>query len=61
MKIKTLDQLLDEKYGKKGSAARDRFEADSIAFRLGVMLKEARMEANVYSVRCMPCWMCFAV
>jgi ribosome-binding protein aMBF1 (putative translation factor) len=47
MKIKTLDQLLDEKYGKKGSAARDRFEADSIAFRLGVMLKEARMEANL--------------
>ncbi len=47
MKIKTLDQLLDEKYGKKGTAARDRFEADSIAFRLGVMLKEARMEANL--------------
>ncbi|MFC4875102.1 helix-turn-helix domain-containing protein [Negadavirga shengliensis] len=45
--VKTFDQLLDEKYGKKGSAERDRFDADSLAFRLGVMLKEARIEANL--------------
>lgn len=45
--IKTLDQLLDEKYGKKGSVDRDQFDADSLAFRLGVMLKEARIEANL--------------
>lgn len=45
--IKTLDQLLDEKYGKKGNPKRDRFDADSLAFRLGVMLKEARVEANL--------------
>ncbi|TVR77314.1 MAG: XRE family transcriptional regulator [Chitinophagaceae bacterium] len=45
--IKTLNQLLDEKYGKKGSAKRDQYDADSLAFRLGVMLKEARIEANL--------------
>ena len=45
--VKTFDQLLDEKYGKKGNADRDQFDADSLAFRLGVMLKEARIEANL--------------
>ena len=45
--VKTFDQLLDEKYGKKGSSERDRFDADSLAFRLGIMLKEARVEANL--------------
>lgn len=45
--IKTFDQLLDEKYGKKGSPDRELFDADSLAFRLGVMLKEARVEANL--------------
>lgn len=46
-KIKTFNQLLDEKYGQKGSETRDQFESDSLAFRLGVMLKEARVEANM--------------
>ena len=46
-KVKTFDQLLDEKYGKKGSAERDQFDTDSLAFRLGAMLKEARVEANL--------------
>ena len=45
--VKTFDQLLDEKYGKKGSTERDQFDTDSLAFRLGVMLKEARVEANL--------------
>ena len=45
--VKTFDQLLEEKYGKKGNADRDHFDADSLAFRLGVMLKEARVEANL--------------
>lgn len=31
--IKTFDQLLDEKYGKKGTIERDQFDADSLAFR----------------------------
>jgi len=45
--VKTFDQLLVEKYGKKGNTERDKFDADSLAFRLGAMLKEARVEANL--------------
>lgn len=41
------EDLLEEKYGKKGTGMRDQFEADSLAFRLGVMLKEARTHAKV--------------
>ncbi len=37
--VKTFNELLDEKYGKKGSSERDHFDADSLAFRLGSMLK----------------------
>ena len=28
--VKTFDQLLDEKYGKKGNIERDQFDADSL-------------------------------
>jgi hypothetical protein len=38
--MKTLSQLLDEKYGPKGTPERDKYDAESLAFRLGVMLKE---------------------
>jgi len=41
------EDLLKEKYGEKGTPSRNKFDADSLAFRLGVMLKEARKEANV--------------
>ena len=44
--VKTFNQLLDEKYGKKGNTERDQFDADSLAFRFGVMLKEARVVAD---------------
>ena len=46
-RIKTFEELLEEKYGKTGTAQRDQFDADSLAFRLGVLLKEARVEANL--------------
>ena len=45
--VTNFEDLLKEKYGEKGSPARDKFEADSLAFRLGVMLKEARTEAHI--------------
>ena len=45
--VKSFDQLLEEKYGKKGTEKRDLYEADSLAFRLGVMLKEARLQAHL--------------
>lgn len=41
------ESLLIEKYGEKGTSKRDKFDANSLAFRLGVMLKEARKEANL--------------
>lgn len=43
----SLEELLVKKYGEKGSKTRVQFDADSLAFRLGVMLKEARKEANL--------------
>ena len=41
------ETLLADKYGSKGRPKRDKFDADSLAFRLGVMLKEARKEAKI--------------
>jgi HTH-type transcriptional regulator/antitoxin HipB len=45
--ITDFEDILKEKYGEKGSPARDKYEADSLAFRLGVMLKEARIQAKI--------------
>ena len=41
------EDILKEKYGEKGTPDRDKYDAESLAFRLGVMLKEARQEANL--------------
>lgn len=46
-KITSFEEHLDKQYGKKGSARRDRFEADSISFRLGEMLREERTKAKL--------------
>lgn len=46
-KIITFDEHLDKQYGEKGSERRDKFETDSIAFRLGEMLKEERTKAKM--------------
>lgn len=43
----TFEEHLDRHRGKKGTASRVKFDADSLAFRLGVMLKEARKEAKM--------------
>ena len=45
--ITKFEDLLTDKYGAKGTPSRDKFDADSLAFRLGVMLKEARKEAKL--------------
>ena len=45
--VTDFEDLLKEKYGEKGTPKRDKFETDSLAFRLGVMLKEARKEAKM--------------
>lgn len=45
--VTDFEDILKDKYGEKGTPSRDKFEADSLAFRLGVMLKEARKKANI--------------
>ncbi len=47
MAEKLKNEYLNEKYGQKGTSERDKYEADSLAFRLGVMLKEARLDAKI--------------
>ena len=45
--IMDFEDILTEKYGIKGTVSRDKYDADSLAFRLGVMLKEARNDAMI--------------
>ena len=45
--VTDFEDLLKDKYGEKGNSSRDKYDADSLAFRLGVMLKEARKEAHI--------------
>jgi ribosome-binding protein aMBF1 (putative translation factor) len=41
------EDILKEKYGEKGTSKRDQYDSDSLAFRLGVMLKEARNQEGI--------------
>ena len=47
LNITDFEDILIEKYGVKGTQSRDQYEADALAFRLGVMLKEARLQAKI--------------
>lgn len=42
MKFYTEDEMLDKHIGKKGTAARDKFEDDFNTFLIGEVVKEAR-------------------
>jgi ribosome-binding protein aMBF1 (putative translation factor) len=46
-KIQTLDQLKDEHYGKKGAPKREQFEKGYEAFKIGVLLQEARLKKGL--------------
>ena len=46
-KTTDFEDILIQKYGEKGTYKRDKYDADSLAFRLGVMLKEERKKANM--------------
>jgi len=39
--------MLIEKYGPRGTAGREEYEAASLAFRLGIMLREARRNSKI--------------
>ena len=45
--VTKFEDILKDKYGEKGTPERDKYDAESLAFRLGVMLKEARKEAHI--------------
>jgi HTH-type transcriptional regulator / antitoxin HipB len=45
--LKSLDQFVDEQYGKKGTKKRDNFDKGFEAFKLGVMLQQARLEKGL--------------
>lgn len=44
--VTDFEELLEEKYGKKGTQFRDKYDSESLAFRLGVMLKATKKEAK---------------
>ncbi len=45
--IKTLDQFVEEQYGKKGTERRDSFEKGYEAFKLGFLIQQARRERGL--------------
>jgi hypothetical protein len=45
--LKTLDQFVDEQYGKKGTIKRDKFEEGFESFKLGFLLQQARLEKGL--------------
>ena len=44
---KTLAQLIDEQYGKKGTPKRDKFDKGYETFKLGAIIHEARLEKGL--------------
>ncbi len=45
--LKSLDQFVDERYGKKGTSKRDKFEKGYEAFKIGFLLQQARLEKGL--------------
>ncbi|SDN11560.1 Helix-turn-helix [Daejeonella rubra] len=45
--LKTLDQFVDEQYGKEGAAKRDNFEKGYETFKLGFLIQQARLEKGL--------------
>lgn len=45
--IKTLSQIVQEQYGKKGTLKRDNFDKGYENFKLGAIIQEARLEKGL--------------
>ncbi len=45
--LKTLDQFIEEQYGPKGNAKREKFEKGYDAFKLGFLIQQARIEKGM--------------
>ena len=44
---KSLNQFIDEQYGKRGTAKRDKFEKGYAEFKLGFLIQQARLEKGL--------------
>lgn len=45
--LKSLDQFVDEQYGKRGTKKRENFEQGYEEFKLGFILQQARLERGM--------------
>lgn len=45
--ITTLDEILNNKYGKRGAKKREIWEQEFEAFQLGILLEEARLKLGL--------------
>lgn len=45
--LKSLDQFVDEQYGKKGTPKRDKLDKGYKEFKLGILLQQARLEKGL--------------
>ncbi len=45
--VTALREFIDKKVGKKGTKKRDKFEAEYEAFKLGVLIQQARQEKGL--------------
>jgi HTH-type transcriptional regulator/antitoxin HipB len=45
--ITTFDEIIDNKYGKRGAPKREKWEQEFESFRLGVLLEEARVKLGM--------------
>ena len=45
--LKSLDQFIEDRYGNRGTSKREKFEKGYEAFKLGVLLHQARIEKGL--------------
>jgi ribosome-binding protein aMBF1 (putative translation factor) len=45
--LKSLDQFVDEQYGKKGTLRREKLDKGYQEFKLGALIQEARLEKGL--------------
>lgn len=46
-KLSSWDDHLEAKYGKRGTASREKFQEEFEAFKIGVLIQEARKDKNL--------------
>jgi len=46
-KLTSFEDHLDQQYGKKGSSSREMYEQEFEAFKIGVLIQEARKKKNL--------------